>query len=149
MYKTITDAALKEAQKAFEAGEIPVGAVVFNTKTKQIVATAHNQTLALYDVSAHAEIRALQKVCKKLKTTHLQGYSCYTTLEPCAMCAQALSWAGIDVVMFGAYDPKSGGVEHNARVLNYAHHKPEIIGGVEEKKCQALLTRFFKELRHG
>ena len=64
------------------------------------------------------------------------------------MCAQALSWAEVDVVFFGAYDPKSGGVEHNARVLNYAHHKPQIVGGMEEKKCQDLLVRFFKGLRH-
>ena len=147
MYKAIADIALQEAQKAFDAKEIPVGAVIFNTKTKQILSKEHNQTLALFDVAAHAEIRALQKACKKLKTTHLQGYSCYTTLEPCAMCAQALSWAGVDKVLFGAYDPKSGGVEHNARIFNHAHHKPDVIGGLEEKKCQALLTHFFKELR--
>ena len=147
MYKTIITAAVKEAQKAFKAKEIPVGAVVFNTQTKQIVARAHNQTLALPDVTAHAEIRALQKACKKLQTTHLQGFSCYVTLEPCAMCAQALSWAGVDRILFGAYDPKSGGIEHNARVLKYAHHKPEVIGGLEEKQCQALLVKFFKELR--
>ena len=149
MYKTIADAALQEAQKAFDAKEIPVGAVIFNTKTYQIIARGHNQTITKCDVSAHAEIRALQKACQKLKTTHLQGYSCYTTLEPCAMCAQALAWAGVDKVLFGAYDPKSGGVEHNARVFNHTHHKPEIIGGMEEKKCQALLTRFFKGLRNG
>ena len=147
MYKTITDTAFREAQKAFGAKEIPVGAVIFNTQTKQIIAKAHNQTLTLSDVTAHAEIRALQKACKKLKTTHLQGYSCYTTLEPCAMCAQALAWAEIDTVLFGAYDPKSGGVDHNARVLTYAHHQPQVIGGLEEKKGQALLVKFFKELR--
>ena len=148
MYKKITSAAIKEAQKAFDAREIPVGAVIFDTQTKQIISKAHNQTLARQDVTAHAEIRALQKACKKLQTTHLQGYGCYTTLEPCAMCAQALSWAEVDAVFFGAYDPKSGGVEHNARVFDYAHHKPQIVGGMEEKKCQDLLVRFFKELRH-
>ena len=148
MYKTIMAAALKEAQKAFDLKEIPVGAVIFETKTGRIVARAHNQTLTQQDVTAHAEIRALQKACKKLKTTHLQGYGCCATLEPCAMCAQALSWAEVDCVLFGAYDPKSGGVEHNARVLTFAHHKPEVIGGLEERKCQDLLVHFFKELRN-
>lgn len=147
MNKTIIEIALEEAQKAFDADEIPVGAVLFETKTEKIIISTHNQTEEKFDISAHAEILALREGGIILKTNNLSGYSLFTTLEPCPMCAGALAWAKIDRVYFGAYDPKSGGIEHGARVLEHTHHKPEVYGGLEEKKCMQLLKKFFERKR--
>ena len=84
---------------------------------------------------------------KILKTNHFSGYSLFTTLEPCPMCAGALAWSKIDRIYFGAYDPKSGGIEHGARVLNHTHHKPDIYGGLEEEKCALVMKKFFERKR--
>ena len=147
MNKTIIKTALEEAQKAFDTDEIPVGAVLFETNTGKIIATAHNQTEKMNDISAHAEILALREGGKILKTNHFSGYSLFTTLEPCPMCAGALAWAKIDRIYFGAYDPKSGGIEHGACVLKHTHHQPEVYGGLEEEKCARMMKDFFERKR--
>ena len=143
----IVDLALKKAKQAYDMGETPVGAVIFNSKTKEILCSAHNLTETTYDVTAHAEILAIREAGKRLKTSNLSGYSIFATIEPCAMCACAISWAKLDKLYFGAYDTKSGGVENGAHIYAYTHHKPEVIGGLHESECAALMTDFFKEKR--
>ena len=141
--------ALEQAAKAFQKGEVPVGAVIFNTQTKEILCSSHNLVVSTNDPSAHAEILALRKSGELLCNYNLSGYSLFVTLEPCAMCAGALSWAKIDKVYFGAYDIKSGAIEHGPRLYQSAncHHKPEVFGGFHEKECQKLMTQFFERLR--
>jgi len=138
--------ALSLAQKAFDADEVPVGAVVFHSKTGKIIACAHNKTAHRHDPTAHAEIEVLKKACKKLGTDKLTGYSLFVTLEPCAMCAAALSLARLDTVYFGAYDPKTGGICQGAKIYTHpqTHHKPQVIGGLNADACGEILTRFFK-----
>lgn len=147
MNEEVFQIAFSEAQKAFDEEEIPVGAVLFETKTGKIIAAAHNLTEQNKDVSAHAEILALKRAGEKLQTTHFQGYSLFSTLEPCPMCAGALAWAQIDRVYFSAYDSKSGGTEHGARIFEHTAHCPEIYGGIREKEGAALMKKFFKEKR--
>ena len=139
--------ALQEAKKALENGETPVGAVIFDSKTKQILCNAHNLTESLKDPTAHAEILAIRQAGKLLGLTNLSGYSIFATIEPCHMCAAAISWAKVDKLYFGAYDTKSGGVENGAHIYAYIHHKPEVIGGLHEAECAALMTDFFKRKR--
>lgn len=137
------------AQKAYESDEVPVGAVVFDTKTGAVVAAAHNQTERQKNPAAHAELLAIQKACRKLKVKRLTGYSLFVTLEPCAMCAGAVAWARLDALYFGAYDVKTGAVNQGACVFSHpqTHHKPVVQGGVHEEVCGALLTDFFKQKR--
>ena len=144
----IIQTALDQAKKAFNLGETPVGAVVFNTKTKEILCSAHNLTEKDNDATAHAEILAIRQAGNLLKNTNLSGYSIFSTLEPCAMCACAISWAKLDNVYFGAYDTKSGGVEHGAQMYKHTHHKPNVFGGFHEEECLALVSSFFKNLRN-
>ena len=122
----ILKTAYKYAEKAFQKDEVPVGAVIYNTCTKEIIACAHNQTEMKKNPLAHAEILAIQKACKKLGVKRLNGYSLFVTLEPCTMCAGALSWARLDNVFFGAFDPKTGGIQQGAKVFTHTqtHHKP-------------------------
>ena len=103
-----------------------------------------------FDPTAHAEIIAIREMCKENKSTYLNDYDLYVTLEPCVMCAAAISYAKIRRVYFGAYDVKSGGVIHGPKVFESSsiHHKPEVIGGVHEKMCEIYITDFFKKLRH-
>ena len=137
--------ALLQAKKAFETDEVPVGAVIVDSISKEILAQSHNLTENLQDATAHAEMLAIQAACKKKGSKYLNDCDIYVTLEPCPMCAQAISFARIRRIYFGAYDSKSGGVEHGARVLNATscHHTPEIIGGIEETQCAQLLKAFF------
>ena len=136
--------ALMAAQNAAERGEVPVGAVVVGPHG-ECLAVASNLTESNCDPSAHAEILALREAGQKLRSPRLLGCDLFVTLEPCAMCAQAISHARIRRVVFGAYDPKSGGVEHGARVYTHAtcHHAPEVIGGVLETDAAKLLKAFF------
>ena len=140
-----------KARKAAEKGEIPVGAVVFDQKRQKILAAAGNAVETTCDPTAHAEILALKKACRALDTTYLTDCDLYVTLEPCAMCAAAVSFARIRRLYFGAYDVKSGGVEHGACVYRASscHHAPEVYGGIGEKRAKALLTGFFADLRKG
>lgn len=145
----IVELALQKAKEAYLLDEIPVGAVVFNSQNFEVVATAHNETVQKYDPLAHAEIVAIRQACDKLQTKQLVGYSIFTTLEPCVMCAGAIGWARLDNVYFGASDPKTGAVDQGAQVFIHpqTHHKPEIIRGIRAEECGALMTKFFKNKR--
>jgi len=137
--------ALREAERAAAAGEVPVGAVVVEPASGTVLAASGNRVGALNDPTAHAELLVLRAAAAKLQTPRLQECDLYVTLEPCAMCAAAISFARIRRLYFGAYDPKGGAVEHGARFfeLPTCHHRPEIYGGIEEAKASALLKNFF------
>ena len=141
--------AIALAQQAAAAGEIPVGAVLVDAAPGEIIAEAGNLTERDHDATAHAEVLALRAGGAKLGTPRLAGCDLYVTLEPCAMCAAAISFARIRRLYFGAYDPKSGGVE-NAQPF-YAqttcHHRPDIYGGLHEQTCAQLMKDFFKDKR--
>ena len=141
--------AADEAKKAGLRGEIPVGAVLVDSAKDEIVSVAGNCTEKLSDSTAHAELLVIQKASHKLENKRLQGCDLYVTMEPCPMCAQAISFARIRRLYFGAYDPKGGGVEHGARIFQQStcHHHPEVYGGIEEEMCGALLRAFFVEKR--
>ena len=140
--------ALAEASAAAARGEVPVGAVV-SAPDGRVLARAGNQVEADNDASAHAELLALRAAAARLGTPRLVGCDLFVTLEPCPMCAQAASLFRIRRVVFGAYDPKGGGVEHGARVFAAAscHHRPEVVGGVREREAQTLLRDFFAARR--
>lgn len=129
-------------------GEVPVAAAVLDEKG-EVIATAHNEVETRGDATAHAELLAIRVACTKLGEKYLEGCTLVVTLEPCPMCAAAIALAKIEKVIFGAYDPKSGGVEHGPRVFNHptCHHVPEIIGGVMQAECGALMTEFFRGRR--
>lgn len=141
--------ALKEAEKAAERGEVPVGALIVDTVRGEILAWAGNRTEELNDPTAHAEILVIREAAKKLGNPRLENCDLYVTLEPCAMCAAAISFGRIRRLYFGAYDPKGGGVDHGARVFEQptCHHRPEVVGGMEETSAAALLKKFFADLR--
>lgn len=140
--------ALEQARRAAEAGEVPVGAVVLDA-AGQVIAQAHNRVEAPPDPSGHAEILALRAAAQILGTPRLVDCDLVVTLEPCAMCAQAIAHARIRRLIFGAYDPKGGGVEHGPRIFTQptCHHRPEVIGGVEETAASLLLKEFFAARR--
>jgi len=141
--------ALRLARQAAQAGEIPVGALVVDAKTGEILASAHNRTEADNDPSAHAELLALRAACEKAGAPRLPDCDLYVTLEPCAMCAAAISFARIRRVYYGAYDPKGGGVDHGPRFYAQptCHHRPEVYGGMDEQACAQVLKDFFKDRR--
>lgn len=145
---TPMDLALEQARLAAGRGEVPVGAVVLGPDGA-VLASAGNETEARRDASAHAELLAMRAAAGRLGTARLPGCDLVVTLEPCPMCAQAASLFRIRRLVFGAYDPKGGGVEHGARVFEAAscHHRPEVVGGVRESDCAALLREFFGALR--
>lgn len=139
--------ALKEAQKAYEKDEVPVGAII--VKDEKIIARAHNQKEEKTDTTKHAEILAIQKASKKLKAWRLEDCTMYVTLEPCTMCIGAAINARIKRLVYGASDEKTGGC---GSVLNIPeeykfNHIVEIEKNVEEEKCKEILQTFFKELR--
>ena len=140
--------ALAAAGRAAAAGEVPVGAVVVD-EAGLVLAVAHNEVEALSDPTAHAEIVALREAGRQRGSPRLTDCDLYVTLEPCPMCAQAISFARIRRLYFGAADPKGGGVEHGARVFAAAscHHRPEVIGGIRESEAAALLRAFFEARR--
>lgn len=141
------EAALEEAQAAARRGEVPVGAVV--VCDRRIIARAGNRTVELKDPTAHAEMLAIRSACSELAGERLSGCDLYVTLEPCAMCAAAISFARIRRLYFGAADPKSGAVEHGPRLFSLAtcHHAPEVYGGLAEGAAADLLKAFFAERR--
>lgn len=140
--------ALAEAKRAGEAGEVPIGAVVVDEKGR-VVGLGRNRNRERLDPTAHAEIEAIRAACQELGRARLDGCDLYVTLEPCAMCAQAIAFSQIRKLIFAAYDPKGGGVEHGARIyaLPTCHHAPEVIGGIGEVAASELLRGFFKKLR--
>ena len=139
--------ALREARKAALLNEVPVGAVI--VKNNKIIARGHNLREKTNDPTAHAEIVAIRKACKKLKSWRLEGCTIYVTVEPCAMCAGTLLWTRIDRIVFGANDPKGGSIGSSFelfRVKGINHH-PEITRGVLDMRCALLIREFFKKKR--
>jgi len=141
--------ALDAARTAAEYGEVPVGAGVVDSVSGRVLSVAANRVEQDRDPTAHAEILAIRAAARELRVPRLTDCDLYVTLEPCTMCAQAIAFARIRRLVFGAYDPKGGGVEHGARVFSQptCHHAPEIVGGMEEGACAALLKEFFAGLR--
>jgi tRNA(Arg) A34 adenosine deaminase TadA len=140
--------AFEEAESAAKRGEVPVGAVLVSV-TGNVLARAGNKTEAEADPTAHAEILVLRHAAKILGSPRLTDCDLYVTLEPCAMCAAAISFARLRRVVFAAYDPKGGAIEHGPRFFSQptCHHAPEIVGGVEEKRACEILKNFFAEKR--
>lgn len=140
--------AIELAKLAAETGEVPVGAVV--VKNNQIIGEGYNTTIKEATALGHAELKAISSACKQLSSRHLEGCDIYVTLEPCAMCAGAISNARISKLYYGAHDEKSGAVEHGARVFSTTncHHKPEVYWGIMEDECKSILKDFFYSLRH-
>ncbi|MGZ9032848.1 MAG: nucleoside deaminase [Rhodospirillales bacterium] len=140
--------ALAEAEAAAGRGEVPVGALIVEGGTGRMLARAGNRVEELADPTAHAEMLAIRSAAREAGAPWLTACDLYVTLEPCAMCAAAISLARRRLY-FGAYDPKGGGVEHGARVfgLPTCHHRPEVYGGMEERAAGKLLRRFFADKR--
>ena len=145
---TPMERAVEEARAAAARGEVPVGAVVLDG-SGAVLAAAGNRTEADHDASAHAELLALRAAAQARGSPRLTDCTLVVTLEPCPMCAAAISAFRIAKLVFGAYDPKGGGVEHGARVFaaSSCHHRPEVVGGVREAECGELLRAFFAERR--
>jgi cytidine deaminase len=140
--------ALDEARAAATRGEVPVGAVITDA-AGQVLASAGNRTREDHDPTAHAEVLAIRAACAALGSERLIGCTLTVTLEPCAMCAAAIAGARVARLVYGASDPKSGGVEQGARVFAHAqaHHRPEVVAGVAEAESAALLKAFFSDRR--
>jgi tRNA(adenine34) deaminase len=140
--------ALREARAAAERGEVPVGAVLFDGDGRQIVADG-NRIIELKDPTAHAELLVIRAAARSLGNERLIGATLVVTLEPCAMCAGAISLARIACLVFGASDPKAGGVIHGARVFDQptCHHRPLVDGPVGPDECGELLKAFFRVRR--
>ena len=140
--------ALEEAKEAGSRGEIPVGAAVVSSKGV-LISRSGNQTRALADPSAHAEMLAIREACKILNSERIPDCDLYVTLEPCAMCAGLISNSRIRRLYFGAADSKSGAVLHGPRVFEHTqcHHKPEVYDSINITECENLLKEFFKALR--
>ncbi len=140
--------ALREARAAAERGEVPVGAVIVRPDGALLAATG-NRTEADRDPTAHAELLAIRAAAAALGSPRLVDCDLHVTLEPCPMCAQAISFARLRRLYYGAADPKGGGVEHGPRIFNQptCHHRPEIYGGIGEGEAAALLQAFFKARR--
>ena len=141
--------AFAQAEAAAERGEVPVGAVIVDTATGVVLSAAGNRTEELADPTAHAEVLAIRAACAARGEPRLPDCDLYVTLEPCGMCATAISFARLRRVYFGAYDVKGGGVEHGPRFFHQAtcHHAPEIYGGLEERRAAELLKEFFRRRR--
>jgi tRNA(Arg) A34 adenosine deaminase TadA len=141
--------ALGEARRAADGGEVPVGAVVIDPTGGRVLAAAGNRVEELSDPTAHAEMLALRAAASVLGSPRLVGCDLYVTLEPCPMCAAAISFARIRRLYFGAYEPKGGGVVHGPRIYAHpaCHHRPEVYGGIREDEAASLLRAFFRDRR--
>lgn len=144
VFRSYMDQALEEARAAADRGEVPVGAVLVSPEGA-VVARAGNRTRELNDPTAHAEILVIREGCAALGSERLLGYDLYVTLEPCPMCATAISAARIARVYYGAADPKSGGVAQGPRIFSHpqCHHVPEVYDGISASESEALLKEFF------
>ncbi len=140
--------ALEAAKTAAEQGEVPIGAVLVGPDGA-VLAVAGNDVIGAYDPTGHAEIRVIREAAKKLGSERLEGCDLYVTLEPCAMCAQAIAFARIRRLYYGAEDPKGGGVTVGARIFSQptTHHKPEVYGGILEAQAAQILRDFFIKRR--
>ena len=142
------DRALEAARAAAEQGEVPVGALIVSPD-RQVLAVSGNRTLGLKDPTAHAEMLVIREACQKLDNERLVGCDLFVTLEPCAMCAAAISFARLSRLYFGAEDPKGGAVENGPRFFQSptCHHAPEIYGQLGEEESKTLLRSFFAARR--
>ena len=140
--------ALAEAEAAGKRGEVPIGAVVV-AEDGTVLGRAGNRTRELNDPTAHAEMLAIRQACTAISSERIGTCDLYVTLEPCPMCAAAISFARVRRLYFAAADPKGGGVESGPRIFSQptCHHAPEVLGGIEEVQAAALLRRFFAERR--
>lgn len=140
--------ALKEALKAKEKDEVPIGAVL--VENGKIIAKGHNLRETSFDPTSHAEINAIRKACKKKKSWRLENTTIYVTVEPCSMCAGTILWARIKKVVYGAKDFKGGalGTTYNLYNVPGLNHYPEVVGGILEEQCSEIITNFFKEKRN-
>jgi tRNA(adenine34) deaminase len=140
--------ALAEAEAAARRGEVPVGAVLVGPDG-MVIAAAGNRVEAECDPTAHAEMLVLRAAAARLGQKQLDGCDLHVTLEPCPMCAAAIALARVRRLYFGAYDPKAGGVEHGPRIFDQptCHHRPEVYGGIDERRAATLLRAFFRERR--
>jgi tRNA(adenine34) deaminase len=143
------DRALDEARAAAARGEVPVGAVIVERATGLVLAAAGNRTRELSDPTAHAEVLVIRAAAAARASERLGGCDLYVTLEPCAMCAGAISFARLERLYYGAADPKGGAVDHGVRFFAAAtcHHAPDVYGGIGERAAAALLTDFFAARR--
>ncbi len=141
--------ALELAQKAFEQDEVPIGALIVDSETGKIICETHNLSEHSDCCTAHAEILAINEACKKLGTNRLRGLDLYVTLEPCTMCAAAISFARIENLYFGAFDPKGGAIENGVKFFDAptCHHRPNVHSGIMQEECSQLLKDFFKNKR--
>ena len=141
------DLAIAEARAALAAAEVPVGCVIVRDGT--VIARAGNRTLRDKDPTAHAEVLAIRQAAAAIGTERLVDCDLHVTLEPCTMCAAAISFARLRRLYYGAADPKGGGVDHGVRFFSSptCHHRPEVYGGIDEARAAALLRRFFEALR--
>ena len=141
--------ALEYARKALLVNEVPVGAVLINANNKELVAARHNESISKKNPLNHAELLVIKDACKIKNSRYLNDMIIFITLEPCAMCAAAISEARIKKLYFGAYDEKKGSIENNIRIFsNKNYFKPEIYGGIKEKECSLLLKNFFEQKRN-
>ena len=146
MDKKFMKTALDYAQKAFDLGEVPVGAVI--VKNGEIIGTGYNMRETKQNALSHAEIEAINNACKTLGTWRLDGCEMYVTLEPCPMCTGAIINARIKTVIFGAFDSKMGSMDSVINLCDYPfNHKPEIYAGICEDECKEILQKFFQNLR--
>jgi tRNA(adenine34) deaminase len=145
--ETFMRAAIEEARKGFDAGEVPVGAVV--VLGGQIVGRGFNQPIGSHDPTAHAEIVALRAAAQALANYRLTGTTLYVTIEPCLMCVGAMVHARVGTLVFGAPEPKAGAVVSSCRALELPslNHRIEVVGGVLEEDCRAIIQEFFKTRR--
>lgn len=149
---TYMNLAISEANKSADAQEVPVGAVLVYKNSQHaeegfIIFASHNKVICNSDPTAHAEIVVIRQACERFGTHILEGCDLFVTLEPCAMCAQAISYARITRLYFGAYDKKCGGVDHGGRIFTHSCYKPYVIGGVFETQCAEILQNFFVNRR--
>ncbi len=145
---TFMQRAMQEAEKAGAAGEVPVGAVLVDANG-QILAVSGNRTESTCDPTAHAEMLVLREAASKQGSPRLENCDLYVTLEPCTMCAAAISFARVRRLYYAAHDAKGGAVDHGARFyqLSTCHHAPEVYGGMMEREAASMLQSFFKERR--
>ncbi len=146
---TYMSLALEEASLAAERDEVPIGAILVDSDSGEIIARNGNRTIELSDPTAHAEVLVIREGCKITGKQRIPDYDLFVTLEPCTMCAGAISFARVRRIIFGASDPKGGGIKHGAKFFDQptCHHKIEIVDGIMAEKCGQILRNYFKGKR--